>query len=95
VFPCPKQTCDGQHGQCVPKTDHPQTHHVSQLWLMLWRAGLRLIQLLPVNDTSVYNMWWDSYPYSSVSVGYYFPLVQCWPLTWHTCLFLTCHDFCI
>ena len=27
-----------------------------------------MIQLLPVNDTSVYNMWWDSYPYSSVSV---------------------------
>ena len=32
------------------------------------RAGLRMIQLLPVNDTTVYNMWWDSYPYSSVSV---------------------------
>lgn len=32
-------------------------------------AGLRMIQLLPVNDTSVYNMWWDSYPYSSVSVS--------------------------
>ncbi len=28
-----------------------------------------MIQLLPVNDTSVYNMWWDSYPYSSVSVS--------------------------
>ena len=27
-----------------------------------------MIQLLPVNDTSVYDMWWDSYPYSSVSV---------------------------
>jgi hypothetical protein len=25
-------------------------------------------QVLPVNDTCVYNMWWDSYPYSSVSV---------------------------
>jgi 4-alpha-glucanotransferase len=27
-----------------------------------------LLQVLPVNDTCVYNMWWDSYPYSSVSV---------------------------
>lgn len=33
-------------------------------------AGLRMIQLLPVNDTGVYNMWWDSYPYSSVSVRF-------------------------
>lgn len=32
-------------------------------------AGMRLIQLLPVNDTSVNMMWWDSYPYSSLSVG--------------------------
>eukprot|EP00884_Botryococcus_braunii_P017590 jgi/Botrbrau1/4514/Bobra.60_2s0005.1 len=31
-------------------------------------TGLRLIQLLPVNDTSVHDTWWDSYPYSSVSV---------------------------
>lgn len=31
-------------------------------------AGMRLIQLLPVNDTSVNMMWWDSYPYSSLSV---------------------------
>lgn len=26
-------------------------------------SGLHLIQLLRVNDTSVHNMWWDSYPY--------------------------------
>lgn len=32
-----------------------------------------MIQLLPVNDTSVYNMWWDSYPYSSVSVWLLLP----------------------
>ncbi|CAL8472202.1 g11744 [Coccomyxa elongata] len=37
-------------------------------------AGLRMIQLLPVNDTGVYNMWWDSYPYSSVSVFALHPL---------------------
>lgn len=27
------------------------------------RTGMRLVQLLPVNDTSVNMMWWDSYPY--------------------------------
>ena len=37
-------------------------------------AGMRLIQLLPVNDTSVNMMWWDSYPYSSLSVR---PLHDC------------------
>ncbi|KAL3688287.1 hypothetical protein R1sor_014596 [Riccia sorocarpa] len=32
------------------------------------RCGMRLVQLLPINDTSVNMMWWDSYPYSSLSV---------------------------
>lgn len=27
------------------------------------KSGFHLIQLLPVNDTSVNGMWWDSYPY--------------------------------
>ncbi len=27
-----------------------------------------------MNDTSVYNMWWDSYPYSSISVHALHPL---------------------
>ncbi|KAI8466522.1 MAG: cytosolic 4-alpha-glucanotransferase [Monoraphidium minutum] len=31
-------------------------------------AGLRLIQVLPINDTCVYGSWWDSYPYSTLSV---------------------------
>jgi 4-alpha-glucanotransferase len=31
-------------------------------------AGMHLLQLLPVNDTCVHGMWWDSYPYSSISV---------------------------
>lgn len=35
---------------------------------------MHLVQLLPVNDTSVYNMWWDSYPYSTVSVFALHPL---------------------
>lgn len=26
------------------------------------------MQVLPVNDTTVFGTWWDSYPYSSVSV---------------------------
>ena len=37
-------------------------------------AGLTVVQLLPVNDTTVHNMWWDSYPYSSVSVFALHPL---------------------
>eukprot|EP01100_Stratorugosa_tubuloviscum_P003351 TRINITY_DN180_c0_g3_i2.p1 TRINITY_DN180_c0_g3~~TRINITY_DN180_c0_g3_i2.p1 ORF type:complete len:938 (-),score=374.84 TRINITY_DN180_c0_g3_i2:53-2866(-) len=31
-------------------------------------SGLHLIQILPVNDTRVHGSWWDSYPYSSLSV---------------------------
>ncbi|GJT80652.1 4-alpha-glucanotransferase DPE2 [Tanacetum coccineum] len=31
-------------------------------------SGFHLLQLLPINDTSVLKMWWDSYPYSSLSV---------------------------
>lgn len=26
-------------------------------------SGFHLLQLLPINDTSVHKMWWDSYPY--------------------------------
>ncbi|KAF3790784.1 4-alpha-glucanotransferase [Nymphaea thermarum] len=37
-------------------------------------SGFHLIQLLPVNDTSVHGMWWDSYPYSSLSVFALHPL---------------------
>jgi 4-alpha-glucanotransferase len=31
------------------------------------RAGLKLIQLLPVNDTTAFHSWLDSYPYSAIS----------------------------
>lgn len=31
------------------------------------RAGLKLIQILPINDTSATHTWADSYPYSSIS----------------------------
>lgn len=37
-------------------------------------SGFHLVQLLPVNDTSVNQMWWDSYPYSSLSVFALHPL---------------------
>ncbi|KAJ3683783.1 hypothetical protein LUZ60_014010 [Juncus effusus] len=37
-------------------------------------SGFHLVQLLPVNDTSVNKMWWDSYPYSSLSVFALHPL---------------------
>lgn len=29
-------------------------------------SGFHLVQLLPINDTSVHGMWWDSYPYRLV-----------------------------
>ena len=32
------------------------------------KTGQQLIQLLPVNDTSLTNTWQDSYPYNSVSI---------------------------
>ncbi|XP_011626502.1 4-alpha-glucanotransferase DPE2 isoform X1 [Amborella trichopoda] len=38
------------------------------------QSGFHLVQLLPVNDTSVHGMWWDSYPYSSLSVFALHPL---------------------
>uniref|UniRef100_A0A2P2MKW7 4-alpha-glucanotransferase n=1 Tax=Rhizophora mucronata TaxID=61149 RepID=A0A2P2MKW7_RHIMU len=38
------------------------------------RSGFHLVQLLPINDTSVHGMWWDSYPYSSLSVFALHPL---------------------
>ncbi|XP_024395916.1 4-alpha-glucanotransferase DPE2 [Physcomitrium patens] len=41
---------------------------------MAVKTGMRLVQLLPVNDTSVNMMWWDSYPYSSLSVFALHPL---------------------
>ncbi|CAN0907955.1 4-alpha-glucanotransferase DPE2 [Linum grandiflorum] len=37
-------------------------------------SGFHLVQLLPINDTSVNGMWWDSYPYSSLSVCALHPL---------------------
>lgn len=31
------------------------------------KGGYQLLQLLPINDTTVFNTWRDSYPYSAVS----------------------------
>jgi 4-alpha-glucanotransferase len=38
------------------------------------RAGLKLIQILPVNDTSATHTWQDSYPYASISAFALHPL---------------------
>ncbi len=38
------------------------------------RAGLKLIQLLPVNDTSATHTWKDSYPYAAISAFALHPL---------------------
>ncbi|HYE55393.1 MAG TPA: 4-alpha-glucanotransferase [Chitinophagaceae bacterium] len=37
-------------------------------------TGLRLVQLLPVNDTTATNSWMDSYPYSAISAFALHPL---------------------
>jgi 4-alpha-glucanotransferase len=37
-------------------------------------AGLRLIQILPINDTTAHHDWTDSYPYSAISVFALHPL---------------------
>lgn len=37
-------------------------------------SGLRLIQLLPINDTIATNTWTDSYPYSAISAFALHPL---------------------
>jgi 4-alpha-glucanotransferase len=41
------------------------------------RMGLQMIQILPVNDTSVRLNWTDSYPYSILSVFALHPLYLC------------------
>ncbi len=38
------------------------------------QVGIRLIQLLPVNDTSATGTWMDSYPYSAISAFALHPL---------------------
>jgi 4-alpha-glucanotransferase len=38
------------------------------------QVGLKLIQLLPVNDTSATNSWKDSYPYAAISAFALHPL---------------------
>ena len=38
------------------------------------QVGLKLIQLLPVNDTTVTHSWQDSYPYSAISAFALHPL---------------------
>jgi 4-alpha-glucanotransferase len=38
------------------------------------RAGLKLIQILPVNDTSATHSWMDSYPYAAISAFALHPL---------------------
>jgi len=40
-------------------------------------AGIRMIQVLPVNDTSKNGTWVDSYPYSAISVFALHPLYLC------------------
>lgn len=50
------------------------------------KCGLKLMQLLPVNDTTAQYNWWDSYPYAAISVHalnpmYLSPLAFCYALS--------------
>lgn len=48
-----------------------------------WAAesGFHLVQLLPINDTSVHGMWWDSYPYRYLTPNYHITInLLCIPL---------------
>jgi len=38
------------------------------------KCGIRLIQILPINDTTVRQDWRDSYPYSALSVTALHPM---------------------
>jgi len=38
------------------------------------QVGLRMVQILPINDTNATNSWVDSYPYASISVFALHPL---------------------
>ena len=49
---------------------------------MAAKTGMRLVQLLPVNDTSVNMMWWDSYPYRYFSTSLIESNVHC--VTWES-----------
>ena len=58
-----------------------ETHRCQSLHCSLSALSYRFIawalsqpQVLPVNDTCVYGTWWDTYPYSSLSVFALHPL---------------------
>lgn len=38
------------------------------------KTGIKMVQLLPINDTSAHNSWKDSYPYAAVSAFALHPL---------------------
>jgi 4-alpha-glucanotransferase len=38
------------------------------------KAGMRMVQILPINDTNATNTWVDSYPYAAISVFALHPL---------------------
>ena len=44
--------------------------------LIDWVASLhqRVLQILPINDTTITNTWVDSYPYSSISIYAFHPM---------------------
>ena len=41
-----------------------------------WAAltGQKIVQILPINDTTITHTWTDSYPYSSISIYAFHPM---------------------
>jgi hypothetical protein len=77
-FPSPWRGC----GIAVPVFSLRSTHSVGSgdfgdlatLVDVAHLAGMNVVQILPVNDTTVHGTWEDSYPYSSMSVFALHPL---------------------
>ena len=44
-------------------------------WVAL--TGQRVLQILPINDTTITNTWTDSYPYNSISIYAFHPQYVC------------------
>lgn len=60
-------------------------------------SGFHLVQLLPINDTSVHQMWWDSYPYRynttfHIIIDKYMPFILLYSTTCVCRIFLSLYN---
>ena len=81
VYPPPKQHWKGSGREIsvfsFRSKDSLGTGEFSDIRLLVdWahKTGLKLIQILPVNDTSATGSWMDSYPYGAISAFALHPL---------------------